>query len=221
MSAILIYSPCPVYAKALTEILGDNSLYVQKRDELAEKLRQAHPALLLIDASHTTEGAKTPAYLADIAALSPEIPVILLVRADTELEIDRQRIFATLTLPLKLWKLREYINQVTLLSSIPLNNKIKFDQLRREIIGNDREGKESYRLALTEKEAAILEYFLREGDTSHSREILLKSLWGYADSVNSRTLETHIYRLRNKLEDLPGGNITITSDDGGYRLITE
>ena len=59
------------------------------------------------------------------------------------------------------------------------------------------------RIRLTEKEAAILKYLYRSGTTPVARQVLLNEVWGYNASVTTHTLETHIYRLRQKIEPDP------------------
>ena len=60
------------------------------------------------------------------------------------------------------------------------------------------------KIHLTEKETAILKYLYRVGDRPVSREVLLDEVWGYNAGVTTHTLETHIYRLRQKIEPKPG-----------------
>lgn len=69
---------------------------------------------------------------------------------------------------------------------------------------------------LTEKEAAILTYLHRAGSRVVPREELLGEVWGYADAVSTHTVETHIYRLRRKLDN--GGDPLLLTEPGGYRL---
>ena len=71
---------------------------------------------------------------------------------------------------------------------------------------------------LTEKEAAILKYMFRSGNNVVSRKELLEKVWGYHSDVATHTLETHIYRLRQKIEPNPSKASVLTSKNGGYRL---
>lgn len=72
---------------------------------------------------------------------------------------------------------------------------------------------------LTEKEAAILHYLFRAGPASAvARDELLRHVWGYNPSVSTHTLETHIYRLRQKLEENPAEARILLTEPGGYRL---
>ncbi|MGC1301911.1 MAG: response regulator transcription factor [Caulobacteraceae bacterium] len=74
------------------------------------------------------------------------------------------------------------------------------------------------KIRLTEKEANILKYLYRAGEKPVSREELLTEVWGYNAGVTTHTLETHIYRLRQKIEPEPGGAKLLLTDTGGYRL---
>ena len=76
----------------------------------------------------------------------------------------------------------------------------------------------SKKIHLTEKETAILKYLYRIGDKPVSREILLDEVWGYNTGVTTHTLETHIYRLRQKVEPNPNQVTLIVTEAGGYRL---
>ena len=79
----------------------------------------------------------------------------------------------------------------------------------------DAKGK---KVRLTEKETNILKYLYRAGAKPVSREELLTEVWGYNAGVTTHTLETHIYRLRQKIEPEPGQARLLLTDAGGYRL---
>ncbi len=74
-------------------------------------------------------------------------------------------------------------------------------------------------LRLTEKEAAILRFLHRADQQPVPREELLKHVWGYNPAVTTHTLETHIYRLRQKIEDNPADAQVLVTEAGGYRLV--
>jgi len=78
--------------------------------------------------------------------------------------------------------------------------------------------KEGKRIRLTEKETEILKYLYRAGGRAVARETLLSEVWGYNAAVTTHTLETHIYRLRQKVEPDPGNARLLLTDPGGYRL---
>ena len=73
------------------------------------------------------------------------------------------------------------------------------------------------RIRLTDKESNILKHLYQAG-TPVSRLTLLQEVWGYNPSASTHTLETHIYRLRQKLEPVPGQTCLLMTENGGYRL---
>ena len=74
------------------------------------------------------------------------------------------------------------------------------------------------KVRLTEKETNILKYLYRAGDKPVPRDELLAEVWGYNAGVTTHTLETHVYRLRQKIESDPAGGRLILTEGGGYRL---
>jgi DNA-binding response OmpR family regulator len=80
----------------------------------------------------------------------------------------------------------------------------------------EKGGKKKVRL--TDKEASILKYLFRAGDRPVGRDVLLNEVWGYNAGVTTHTLETHIYRLRQKIEKDPAAATILITDRGGYRL---
>ena len=75
------------------------------------------------------------------------------------------------------------------------------------------------KVRLTEKETAILRYLYRAGQRPVSREVLLQEVWGYNSGVTTHTLETHIYRLRQKVERDASAPAILVTEGGGYKLL--
>jgi len=75
------------------------------------------------------------------------------------------------------------------------------------------------KVRLTEKETAILRYLYRAGQRPVSREVLLQEVWGYNSGVTTHTLETHIYRLRQKVERDAAAPMILVTEAGGYKLV--
>ena len=73
------------------------------------------------------------------------------------------------------------------------------------------------KVRLTEKETNILK-FLHASSGTVPRDILLHEVWGYSPAVATHTLETHIYRLRKKIEQDPANAQILLTEGGGYRL---
>ena len=75
------------------------------------------------------------------------------------------------------------------------------------------------KVRLTEKETAILKFLYRAGDQAIRRDTLLGEVWGYNAGVTTHTLETHVYRLRQKIERDPTRAEILVTEPGGYRLV--
>jgi DNA-binding response OmpR family regulator len=84
-----------------------------------------------------------------------------------------------------------------------------------KMLVNEKGGK----IRLTEKETAILRYLYRAGQRVVQRDVLLQEVWGYNAAVTTHTLETHVYRLRQKIEKDPGQAKILVTDAGGYKLV--
>jgi len=80
-------------------------------------------------------------------------------------------------------------------------------------------GETKQKVRLTEKETAILKYLYRSGHLVVGRDTLLGEVWGYNAGVTTHTLETHVYRLRQKIELDPSNAQILVTEPGGYRLV--
>ncbi|HEY0917824.1 response regulator transcription factor [Devosia sp.] len=81
------------------------------------------------------------------------------------------------------------------------------------------ESADGQKVRLTDKETSILKYLYRQGPKTITRDVLLKEVWGYNNRVTTHTLETHIYRLRQKIERDPSNARLLVTEEGGYRLV--
>jgi DNA-binding response OmpR family regulator len=84
-----------------------------------------------------------------------------------------------------------------------------------KLLLDDKGGK----IRLTEKETSILKYLYRAGEKVVTRDVLLAEVWGYNSGVTTHTLETHIYRLRQKIEKDPSNAELLVTETGGYKLV--
>ncbi|WP_085787111.1 response regulator transcription factor [Ketogulonicigenium robustum] len=75
------------------------------------------------------------------------------------------------------------------------------------------------KIRLTEKETNILKFLYRAPEGVVARDVLLHEVWGYNAGVTTHTLETHIYRLRQKIEADPSNAQLLVTESGGYRLV--
>lgn len=79
----------------------------------------------------------------------------------------------------------------------------------------------AWRAALTRKEVRLLAYLFFSDGRTVDRKTLMRRVFGYHPDTKSHTLETHVYRIRQKLEPIPGQPRFLLFTDGGYRLVTE
>ncbi len=75
------------------------------------------------------------------------------------------------------------------------------------------------KIRLTEKETNILKFLYRASESVVARDVLLHEVWGYNAGVTTHTLETHIYRLRQKIEPDPTQVRLLVTESGGYKLV--
>ncbi len=91
----------------------------------------------------------------------------------------------------------------------------KFQPATKMLIHRETERK----IRLTEKETGILKFLYRAGGKGVGREVLLHEVWGYNAEVTTHTLETHVYRLRRKIEPDPAQATLLVTEEGGYKLV--
>lgn len=80
----------------------------------------------------------------------------------------------------------------------------------------EREGHDD--LILTERETTLLLYLARHAPAAVSREAILRDVWRYQDGIDTHTLETHIYRLRQKIEQDSSQPVILLTVSDGYKL---
>lgn len=148
----------------------------------------------------------------------PHTPVIICL----EPEEDCPRETARIKYVQKPIRLNEFLNK--LIASISIirktdAGKLRFGKYELRPLQKEIFNFETKRLVkLTEKEVSVIQYLYKIKNRMIGKEELLKQVWGYHPDVTTHTIETHIYRLRQKVEqNLPESQI-ITTVDGGYML---
>lgn len=96
----------------------------------------------------------------------------------------------------------------------PRLGRYRFDPVARLLVPDPPDEP----VRLTAKEAGILDHLLRHGNVAE-RESLLRALWGFEPDITTHTLETHVYRLRQKIEADPSNARILVTENGCYRLV--
>jgi DNA-binding response OmpR family regulator len=107
----------------------------------------------------------------------------------------------------------------SIVPSEPCQNRWRFSGFEYNAVEKNLTHPAGRVFRLTEKEAAILTYLYEADGKAVSREMLLRDLWGYHSDTETHTVETHVYRLRQKIEKDLGHSQIIITDQQGYRLI--
>lgn len=96
---------------------------------------------------------------------------------------------------------------------------IRFEPGRCRLILADRQ--KDKEIELTDKETQLLAILWQHYQTIVPKEELLRTIWGYGPQIETKTLETHVYRLRKKLETLTSMSLYIRAEDSGFALVTD
>jgi DNA-binding response OmpR family regulator len=121
--------------------------------------------------------------------------------------------FLSLSRPLR------FLDLLSLLEALPYSQEIIFAHFSldvREKILKNLNTQESQRL--TEKESQLIRFFHQHRGIELSKEMLLQEIWAYHPDAETHTLETHIYRLRQKVEEDPNNPQIILNGREGYVL---
>ncbi len=123
---------------------------------------------------------------------------------------------AVLPLPLRLGALRDAVARLALLPPPLRLGPFLYRPGSRCLIATSGGDGRATVTQLTDKEDAILCYLIEHQGEAVPRQVLLDAVWGYADGVTTATVETHLYRLRQKLGEDSG---LVVTDQDGYRLV--
>lgn len=195
--------------QALSGLSEDVQAYKQT-SEIPQKL-SCTAAISIIDKSN----AKS------IYELAKTVPVFGFVSSDFQIEEENENEFVFLSkVPIRLGS---FVNLV----QTHLKNRKQKDKMKPVILGhfvldprsNNLENKKTNKsIRLTEKEQDMLLFLFGQNGKPVTKEKLLDNVWGYAQGVETHTLETHIYRLRQKVEKDPAAPTFLVTDDKGYFL---
>ncbi len=200
---LLIMTAQPLFYRTLADHLGLPCKHLLPAAEI-----DTHDALgMLLIPENTNEINQM-----NTAIQGSSIPSLMLLRAGSH---RAEPACPSLERPVKLRKLEEELSRI-LRQPRPLiwPDLGSFDPKSMKL--TSMEGSEAM---LTEKEAALLNFLSRSAQPV-TREELLEGVWRYHPETETHTLETHLYRLRQKLRETFGEKLRISSDEQGYCLIS-
>ena len=159
-----------------------------------------------------------PEILEKLRLNHPRTPIILLQKSDDE-KVGSSALNNVIFKPLSLDKL---LNQIKSGINILENTEDGYLTFNKYIVRPIKKDIYNQRnqevVKLTEKEVAIIKHLYKCRDRIVTKNELLQEVWGYSPDVSTHTIETHIYRLRQKVEHEDAEAQLILTEDGGYRL---
>ncbi|GEQ97528.1 DNA-binding response regulator [Iodidimonas gelatinilytica] len=188
-----------------------------------EKAREVNPDLIILDVGLPDIDGREACRMMRKAGI--KVPIIMLTGADTDADtilglesgandyVTKPFRFGVLLARMRAHLRQHEQSEDAVFQIGPYVFKPANKLLVREATGA--------KLRLTEKETSILKYLYRASGKSVSREELLNEVWGYNAGVTTHTLETHVYRLRQKMEDDPSDARLLVTEPGGYRLVSK
>jgi len=129
-------------------------------------------------------------------------------------KLDKNKIILLDNTPLSLMKIVEKINLLLLKINYQQKSEIKVKDYILDL-NSKTINKDNKKIKLTEKELEII-LFLDSKNTSQKISKLQNKIWKYNEDLETHTVETHIYRLRKKIDKEFGDNNFISSDKEGY-----
>lgn len=161
-------------------------------------------------------------YCAELRKKGISVPIIMLTGADAEQDVVRGLDSGANDYIAKPFRLNELLARLRAqLRVFDSSEHAVFTigpYLFRPATKQLNEPARNRKIRLTEKESAILKFLYRAGGKPVPRQTLLNEVWGYNSAVTTHTLETHIYRLRQKIEPNPNDTRLLLTEGGGYRL---
>lgn len=157
-------------------------------------------------------------FLAPLREKHAHLPALILISEDTDVEND-SKTDSFIYKPVELNNLLNKLNSQINLFQISQDGYLYFNEYElhpdnKEIL-NVKNGDVT---KLTEREVSIIRYLYKAKDKIVSKNELLQNVWEYSSDVTTHTIETHIYRLRKKVEQNRAAQL-IRTEEGGYCLI--
>jgi DNA-binding response OmpR family regulator len=226
---ILIVDDDQALREALVEQLQlEGEFSVEQADSIAVAARMmAEPSVrydaLILDVSLPDGDGRD--FCADQRKQGRRMPIIMLTGSDDEADVVRGLNAGANDYVAKPFRIAELLARLRAQMRIFENSEDAVFTIGPYVFRPSakllQEPARNRRIRLTEKEAAILKFLYRAGTRPVARQVLLNEVWGYNAAVTTHTLETHIYRLRQKIEPDPTNACLLVTEGGGYRLDPE
>lgn len=199
-------------------IVSKNDLFKQ---DLMFQLKENAPELNLISEGMVADIVlidEAQEMAASYAKKYSYAPVYVMLEKGTDLPKDKGLI-KYVQKPLVLNKLINYLNSAINLAANSKAGKLVFNKYVLYPVGKEILNlRNNVTVKLTEKEVSILQYLYKIKNRIVTKTELLQEVWGYNPDVTTHTIETHIYRLRQKVENEDINSQLIITEEGGYML---
>ena len=211
----------------LAEELGEQLLMHEEFDVISaetastglDAAKSEAPDLILLDVGLPDQDGRETCKLMRKAGITT--PIIILTGADSDADTilgleagASDYITKPFRFGVLLARIRTRLRQYEMTESAQFNlGGYQFKPSVKTLVRDDQS-----KIRLTEKETNIIRLLLHAGGETVTRDKLLEEVWGYNAQVTTHTLETHVYRLRQKIEDDPSNSELLITEAGGYRL---
>lgn len=198
--------------------LSDNEVF---KTDILDQIKHHAPEFNLTDDAASADVVvvdENKNVLEDLQQKDLKAPLIFLTSED---DFDGENVYRIMVKPLSLSRFLDSIKAAINIFENSADGYLEFNRYilypaRKEIL-NCRNNETT---KLTEKEVAVIKYLYKNKDRIIGKNDLMQEVWGYAADADTHTVETHIYRLRQKVEQDDASAQLILTSDGGYQLKT-
>ena len=220
---VLFFSRLPVLSSALASLFCDEVDFSYRAlttlDGLSHLKQQEYNGIIIIDLSKSVAAFHKIVNLEEASVFSLPFIFVLNNRRIKD-QIDKRN-FTTYDIIFKPFRFEDLLSKIRVLTTnlkmVDVSKKVldgNYFDFRKNEIKSTKGGS----IKLTQKENEIVNFLFKMRGEIVSKKILLKNIWGYNESVSTHTLETHIYRLRKKIQIGLGEKDFILNDNKGYYL---
>ncbi|MBE6451729.1 MAG: response regulator transcription factor [Alphaproteobacteria bacterium] len=199
-------------------IVSDNTLF---KDDLIFQIGQYAPDFNVVETDAIADIVIIDEKLEQISSYAVKYshaPIFVLLKKGSEMP-EQKNLIKYVQKPFCLAKFINQLNSAINLAAGTQSGKLQFNQYELSPTGKEiLNFRNNEVIKLTEKEVSILQYLYKIKDRIVSKAELLQEVWGYNPDVTTHTIETHIYRLRQKVENEDNTSQLIITEEGGYIL---